>query len=87
MLTARTIARLATVILLLISLATWSQDGNTNGSITIDDILSLKSVSDPQIQPVTAICAWKCAWLPLTVLLLPVQSPVRVYCDELAIET
>lgn len=47
----RTKTRHATVMLLLISLASWSQDGNANGNITIDDILSLKSVSDPQISP------------------------------------
>ncbi|VUX55330.1 exported protein of unknown function [uncultured Woeseiaceae bacterium] len=51
MLNVRTIAWLATVMLLLISLASWSQDGNANGNITVDDILSLKSVSNPQISP------------------------------------
>jgi dipeptidyl aminopeptidase/acylaminoacyl peptidase len=48
---ARTNAPLATTLLLLISLASWSQDENANGNLTPDDILSLKSVSDPQISP------------------------------------
>jgi dipeptidyl aminopeptidase/acylaminoacyl peptidase len=48
---ARINTPLATALLLLISLASWSQDENANGNLTPDDILSLKSVSDPQISP------------------------------------
>ena len=58
MLNARTIAPLVTAVLLLISLASWSQDENANGNLTPDDILSLKSVSDPQISPIGDLIAY-----------------------------
>ncbi len=51
MLDARTFAPRAVAILLLFSLPGWSQDENAPGKLTPDDILSLKSVSDPQMSP------------------------------------
>ena len=51
MLDDRTNASLAIAILLLFSLPGWSQDENASGKLTPDDILSLKSVSDPQVSP------------------------------------
>ena len=44
-------ALLVAAMLLLFPLSGWSQDGNAPGYFTSEDILSLKSVSDPQISP------------------------------------
>jgi len=44
-------APLVTAMLLLFSLPGWSQDENAPGNFTPEDMLSLKSVSDPQISP------------------------------------
>lgn len=38
-------------IMLSIAAPSWSQDGQTSGRLTAEDILSLKSVKDPQISP------------------------------------
>ncbi len=51
MFSARTNAPLTIAILLLFSLPGWSQDENSSVNLTADDLLSLKSVADPQISP------------------------------------
>jgi len=51
MFSARTNAPLTIAILLLFSLPGWSQDENSSVILTADDLLSLKSVADPQISP------------------------------------
>ncbi len=47
----RTNAPLLTAMLLLFSFPGWSQDENADGNFTPEDILSLKSVSNPRISP------------------------------------
>ncbi len=51
MFSTRTNAPVLIAMLLLFSFPGWSQDENAPGNFTPEDILSLKSVSDPQISP------------------------------------
>lgn len=47
----RTYVALTVALLLFVPLAGWCQDEHTSGILTLEDILSLKSVADPRISP------------------------------------